>query len=129
MTKKQRSTTPSRKRYEKAKPVISLRVPKELHDRMLVAKEKEGMSYTDILKAGLGMFEVKIRAEEEVRQDAYDEGQLNGYELAESVYKVTFPCKACGKPITVEDEATKEAIKGYMLEHGWVCGDCLNRRF
>jgi len=85
------------------------------------------MSNGDVYKAGLGVIEVKVRAEAEIRQEGYEEGQLNGYELAESEYKVTYPCSICGKSIEVTTDKEKEAIAKYMVEHGWAHGDCLNR--
>jgi len=103
---KKRSTLPSRKKYEEANPVVSFKVSKELYDRLQVAKEKESMSYTDILKVGLGLIEVKMRAEEEVRE----EGKIDGYDLAEYVYKFSFPCSVCGKPVVLDTEEKKEPL-------------------
>ena len=124
---KAKGIPPSRKKYEEDNPVVSCRVPKELYNRLRAIKKVEGKSMTDILKAGLGLFEVKVRAEKEVKQEAYEEGQLNGYELAESEYKVTYPCSICGKSIEVTTEEEKKAIRGYMVEHGWGHADCINR--
>ncbi len=120
---------PSRKKYEEANPVISFRVSKELYDRLQVAKEKESMSYTDILKVGLGLIEVKMRAEEEVREEAKEEGQIDGYDLAEYVYKFSFPCSACGKPVVLDTEEKKEPIRKLLVKNGWGHGDCINRRY
>lgn len=125
---KAKGIPPSRKKYEEDNPVVSCRVPKELYNRLRVIKKAEGKSMTNILKAGLGLFEVKIRAEKEVRQEAYAEGQLTGYELAESEYKVTYPCSICGKSIEVTTEGEKKAIRGYMVEHRWGHAACINRR-
>jgi len=88
---KAKGIPPSRKKYEEDNPVVSCRVSKELHNRLRAIKKAEGKSMTDILKAGLGLLEVKVSAEKEVRQEAYEEGQLNGYELAESEYSPKLP--------------------------------------
>ena len=125
---KAKGIPPSRKRYEEDNPVVSCRVPKELYNRLRAIKKAEGKSMADVLKAGLGLFEVKVRAEKEVRQEAYDEGHINGYELAESEYKVTYPCSICGKSIEVTTEEEKKAIRGYMAEYGWGHADCINQR-
>jgi len=111
MAKKQRRNPPSRKRYEQDNPVVSCRLPREIYDRLRVAKEKEGMSYADIFKVGLGLLEVKMRAEEEVREEAREEGKIDGYDLAEYVYKFSFPCSVCGKPIVLDTEEKKEPIR------------------
>jgi len=128
MAKKKRSTLPSRKKYEEANPVVSFRVSKELYDRLQVAKEKESMSYTDILKVGLGLFEVKMRAEEEIRGQAYDEGWEKGITSAIEVYMVTYLCSVCGKPIELDSPEQKAAASRYMREHGWAHADCIDRR-
>jgi len=125
---KAKGIPPSRKKYEEDNPVVSCRVSKELYNRLRAIKKTEGKSMADILKAGLGLFEVKVRAEKEVRQEAYEEGQLNGYELAESEYKVTYPCSICGKSTEVTTEEEKKAIRRYMVEHGWGHANCINRR-
>lgn len=128
MARRKKNKPPARDRYEKSHPVISFRVDKELYDRLKAVKKVEGRSMADILKAGLGLIEVKIRTEKEIWQQGYDEGQLNGYELAESEYKVTYPCSICGKSIEVTTDEEKKAIATYMREHGWGHADCINRR-
>ena len=116
MAKKQRRTPLSRKKYEEANPVVSFRVPEELHDRLRVAKEKEGISYTDARKAGLGIFEVKIRAEEEIRQQVYDEQWEKGVTQARELYVVTYPCSVCGKEIEVTTDEEKVIIRTYISQ-------------
>jgi len=123
---KAKRKSPSREKYERNNPVVSHRVPKELHDRLQVAKEKEGLSNTDILKIGLGVIEPKIRAEEKVRQEAYDGGFEDGINAAEELYAVTYNCCMCGKKIWVTTDKEKKAIKGLMWEAGWHHGDCSN---
>ena len=127
MAKKQRSTPPSRKKYEEANPVVSFRVSKKDYARFEVIRQKLGLSHGDVYKNGLGVNEVKIRSEEEIREEAYEQGRIEGFEIAESIYKVTYPCSVCGKETEVESDAEKKAIRGYMREHGWGHIDCLNR--
>jgi len=126
---KKKKRTPSRIRYEQNHPTVSFRVSKELYDRLEIVKEAEGKSITDVLRVGVGLFEVKNRKEKEVRDQAYDEGYEKGYEEAEELYKVTCPCKICHKMITVTDKNVKEAIRRYMLQHGWVHTSCSNRGY
>jgi len=128
MARGKKNKSPARDRYEKSHPVISFRIDKEFYDRLKAVKKVEGRSMTDIMKAGLGLIEVKIRTEKEIWQQGYDEGQVNGYELAESEYKVTYPCSICGKSIEVNTDEEKKAIATYMREHGWGHADCINRR-
>lgn len=124
---KAKRKSPSREKYERNNPVVSHRVPKELHDRLQAAKEKEGLSYTDILKMGLGLLEPKIRAEKGVWDEAYERGHISGYTLAESVYKITYPCSICKKTIEVRAEETKRAIRRFLINERWGHAACHDR--
>lgn len=128
-SKKKKRKTPSRIKYERDHPTVSLRVTKELKDRLQAVKEAEGSSITDVLKVGVSLSEVKVRKEKEVRAQAYDEGYAEGYRDAEGLYKVTYPCKICGKTIEVMNVKEKEAIKGYMRQRGWAHAACINRGY
>ena len=84
------------------------------------------------MEAGVGLFEVKVGKEKEIRDQAYsecyDKGLEEGYEVAESLYKVMYPCSGCRKPIELDTPEEKEAVITYMREHGWGHRDCINRR-
>ena len=128
MAKKKRRDPPSRKKYERDNPVVSFRVSRKEYDVLQTTKKKEGISNADIMRAGLGRLEVKIRSEAEIWEKAFRQGHRKGYELAESIYKVTFPCSVCGEAVPVEDNDTKEAIKKYLVRDGWGHADCIDRR-
>jgi len=123
---KKRKKTPSRIKYEKEHPVLSCRSTKEIRDRLQEVKETLGMSNADVFKVGLGILEPKVRQEKEIRQQAYEKGQVNGYELAESDFKITYPCSRCKKMIEVTTEGEKKAIRKFMVQSGWCHGDCNN---
>jgi len=129
MAKGKKKRTPSRIRYEQSHPTVSWRVSKELYDRLQAVKEAEGKSVTDVLKVGIGLLEVKVSKEKEAREQGFEEGFEKGFEEAESLYKVTYPCGVCRKTLEVTSVKEKEAIKRYMLEHGWGHADCINRRY
>lgn len=129
MAKGKKKKTPSRLKYEETHPTMSFRATKEVEDRLRVVQKAENKSVMDIFKIGLGLLEVKIRSEAEIREKAFREGHRKGYELAESIYKVTFPCSVCRETIPVEDKVTKEAVKKYLVQDGWGHADCINRRY
>jgi len=124
MARRKRNKSPARDRYEKSHPVISFRVDRELYDRLKVVKKVEGRSMADILKAGLGLIEVKIRAEEEMWQRGYNEGYEKGIEAAEKLYMVTYPCSNCGQMKAVTTDEEKKAIRDFMVQSGWCHADC-----
>jgi len=127
--KGRKKRTPSRIKYEQKRPTFSFRIYEELKARIQEVKKVEGISNTNIVEIAVDLLEVKVGKEKEVRDQAYDEGYEKGYEEARKLYSVTFPCKVCGKIVTVTDKNAKEAIKGYMRQHGWSHTDCVNRRY
>lgn len=123
---KSKRKSPSREKYERNNPVASFRMSKKLGDKAREAKEKMDLSNRDIFEIGLGLLEPKIRAEEEVRQEAYEKGWEAGIKEAEELYAVTYNCRRCGKRMWVTSDGEKRAIKGYMWEGGWGHGNCSN---
>ena len=121
---KKKRKSPSREKYEKENPVVSFRVPEKDYARFEVIRQKLGLSHGGVYRNGLGVIEVKIRSEEEIREEAYEQGKIEGFEIAESIYKVTYLCSVCGKEIEVETDVAKKAIRRYMREHGWGHTDC-----
>lgn len=116
---KGKSKPPSRIRYEQAHPTISCRVAKEIYDRLKTLKESEGRSFADILKIGLGIVEVKIKEEKEILEEGYIEGFQAGYEEAEDLYKITFPCPDCGNSVEIATKESKQAVIDFAQEQGW----------
>jgi len=128
MVNKKKHYPPSREKYEEANPVVSFRVSMELFDRLEAVKEAEGKSNADVLSVGVGLLEVKIGKEKEIRDHAYDEGWEKGVEEACNIFLVAYLCSVCGKEIEVTTDDKKRAIKTYMRQYGWGHADCVNRR-
>jgi len=124
MAQDKKRKTPSRIKYEQSHPTVSFRVSRELYDRLQAVKRAEGKSNTDILKVALGLIEVKVRAEKEIRLEAYDEGWEKGVNSTWDVLAVTYPCAKCGKEITVDTEEEKKAIRKFIIASGWSHGYC-----
>jgi len=126
MARRKKRKSPARDRYERNNPVVSFRVKRKDKDRSTASRKELGMSHGDVYNAGLGIIEVKIRSEKELKLQGYDEGYEQAAKAAEELYMVTYPCSRCGKTIIVDGPEEKEAIKRYMAEHGWSHGDCQN---
>jgi len=120
--------SPSRVKYETEHPTVSFRVSRDLYDKLKVVREAEGKSITDVLKVGVGLLAVKVRREQEIREEAYQAGRLKGFDDAEQMFSVSYPCPGCGKQIVVNTKEEKEFIKRKMREHGWGHRDCIDRR-
>ena len=52
---KRRPLPPSRERYQRSHPTVSLRVDLALYDRLKGLKEQAGLSVADVLRVGLGI--------------------------------------------------------------------------
>lgn len=137
MAKAGKKNPPSRVRYEQRHPTVSCRIPKDVYDRLQAVKAAEGKSFADVLKIGLGILEVRVKEEGEVRKQAHAqgykkghaEGYGKGYAEAENLYKVTYPCSVCRKTLMVTSTNEKEAIKKYMQEHSWGHAECHEKRW
>lgn len=92
-------------------------------------KKAEGVSNTNIVEAAVGLFEVKVRKEQEIREEAYLAGWLKGFDDARRKFSVSYPCSVCGKPILVTSKDEKEFIRKQMRQHGWGHYDCLEGRY
>lgn len=57
-------------------------------------------------------------------RERYQEGYERGWREAKSKYCVTYRCCKCGGILNVTQDNEKEAIKGYMREHGWGHSSC-----
>ena len=124
MTKHIKKKSPSRVRYEQAHPTVSCRVSQKIYDRLQAVREREGRSFADILKVGLGLLEVRAKGEAEIRKQGHAEGYKKGYAEAARTYMVTYPCSVCRKILAVTSTNAKEAIRQYMQEHGWGHQEC-----
>lgn len=126
MRKKYKKMSPSRQRYEQTHRVRSFRTSEEIDTRLRIVKQKEKKSVTDVIKIGLGLLEVKIKAEDEIKQEAFDEGWEDGINRAAEVYEVSYRCGNCGKEIVVTSDEEKKFISERMHEYGWCHSDCSN---
>ena len=59
------------------------------------------------------------------RKRGQDEGFENGYNQAREEFEITYPCRACGKPMTMKpsSQSHKEMVD-YMKEQGWRHKNC-----
>lgn len=115
-TKTHRGKPPSRLRYERSHPTVSCRVSLKTYRALDKARQDEGWSFADMLKAGLGT----LRADAEMQQKAYEQGHRD----AEKRFKVSYPCSVCGRPIAIEGQQAKQSAAQYMSEHGWAHTEC-----
>ncbi len=114
---RKRRVPPSRVRYEQHNPTVSVRVSREMYDRLKALRERSGKSLGDILREALGVQEPATRA-------AYSRGHRKGYADAEKLYPVDYRCSVCNGRLTIDDDTSKGAAAKYMRENGWAHSSC-----
>ena len=112
-----KALTPSRVRYEQSHPVISVRVDRELCDRLKDLEPVSGKSVADVLREALGQQEASAN-------DAYMIGYDDGIEWADAEYRVDYRCSVCGGTMTTDTAEEKAAAAKYMREDRWHHGEC-----
>ena len=125
--------SPSRQRYETNNPVISIRVPKELYQKLVEVRQTTRQSWTDLLRVALRLqapvLTPRKPSQKELEEEfercftmAYDEGEAD----AKREYLVTYRCSVCSGPIDIEHAQEKQAAAQYMHDAGWGHAKCHN---
>ena len=110
---KKKKQPPSKIKYDKSHPVVSVRVTQTLFNQLKELKDLSGKSLGDILREALKQQTPSVK-------DAYERGCQDG----KARWSVSYKCSVCGGNIVVSSEDEKKDIAGYMREHGWHHADC-----
>ena len=106
----------SRLKYEEGHPNVSARVTREFYERLCEIRERDGVSFADVLKVGAGLQEAASR---KASEEAFAE--------AKRTYLVRFSCQVCRKWIEVSAENTRAAARDYFEQNGWGHPECHER--
>ena len=110
---KKKQPPPSKIKYDKSHPIISIRVSQDLKEQLDEIREMSGKSIGDILREAVGVQGVSIK-------NAWKRGVSQG----KGLYGVNYKCSVCGGNMLIESANAKKAAAIYMREHGWHHGDC-----
>ncbi|MFA4835023.1 MAG: hypothetical protein WC749_02985 [Dehalococcoidia bacterium] len=104
--KKARKTPPYRQEFDKANPVVSLRLTLQEYAALQEMKKSQNKTNADIMKIGMGIVKDRAIREAEFRDQGFSAGQVKGFSLAEAMYRVDYRCTTCeqSKPITTPEE-------------------------
>ncbi len=118
--KNSKRVPPSRFRYEKSNPTISVRVSQEIKEELEELKITTGFSMSDILKVGLD----KMKPDAEA---SYERGLSDGYEMGyqggKEQFEVMATCWGCGKAHVPVVGETMKAVAAQKLI-GWCPKSC-----
>jgi len=114
---KKKGPMPAQQKYDKAHPVVSLRVDPELKQKLDKIKEKSGAGIAGILRNAVSTQGQKYKS-------TYALGHDNGYVEARKKYQVIFKCSKCGGNVSLEDEYAKKDVAEYLTEKGFKHPGC-----
>ncbi len=115
--KKKAHKPPSKIRYDQSHPTVSIRVNRELYDKLKELREQSGKSLGDILREA-------VKRQKPSTKEAYDLGCKAGYDDAKRKFTVTYRCSVCGGIISLDTVEERRAVSEYMREHGWSHSKC-----
>jgi len=116
---------PSRIRYERSHPVISIRVDSETAERLRDLARKSNESLATLIKENLDLQEGEYS---EAWSSGYGDGCNDGYDKGRREHQIWYFCAICRKRINITPNSNiHEALVGYMKEHGWAHGECHKR--
>lgn len=105
---------PSKKKYDKVHPIISLRVDAALKAKLDEIRAESGKSVGDILREAVGVQAKSVKKAHQL-----------GYSKARLMYRVIYHCKGCGGTMEIASPEEKEAAARYMRENRWGHTRCL----
>jgi len=114
--RKRKHQPPSKVKYNKSHPTVSIRVSSDLYAKLKDLREKSGKSLGDILREALSK-------QAPTAQRAFDRGCAK----AREIFQVTYACSVCGGLMQVTSTDEKQAIARYMRESGWHHVNCPNK--
>ena len=124
--KGKKSAPPSRLRYEKANPAVTVRISSELRAKLAELKETHNLSLGDVLRIGMEKAKPDLDAAYERGEfEGYEAGFDEGYEGAKEDYEVTYWCSRCRRRhMTITTDEEKKAAAQLMYDAGWQSTAC-----
>lgn len=122
--KKVNRKPPSRIKYDENHPVICFRATPAMVARLQEVKRSSGVSNADVIMAGLGMFEVVMRDEEELLR----QGRKEGIEMGRKLYGISPRCTICWEPMVITSPDWRKLAAQSLEDRGIVHADCLKKR-
>ena len=125
MTRK-RHVPPSRERYEKSHPTVTVRVTAELYEELQELRTTAGFSFGQVLRSGLDKAQLAVeKGLDGARREGYRQGLAKGCEVTRAKYSVDYYCSGCKrKHLTITQNNEKNAAARLMFEAGWRSPRC-----
>jgi hypothetical protein len=121
-----RRQPPSRARYAARHPTIGVHCDLETYQRAAALRERSGLSFGQLFKQELGLAEKDTkRARALGYAEGLEAGRRAGYAEARNLYRLTYPCFVCRRPmeVSVDSEEAKIAVAA-ITARGWGHDKC-----
>ena len=93
--------SPYREKYVASRPIVSMRIPVEVRDKIRQEAAARDMKVSKYL-AELYTEKMDLIEEQNKRlEEAYKNGYEEGYAKAKKTYEMIVPCRDCGRSISV----------------------------
>ncbi len=113
---KKKKIPPAKIKYDKANPVISIRVNLELKSALEEIRQKSGKSVGDILREAL-----------QVQAPSVKKSYSEGFNAAKEKYAVYVKCRLCGGDLLLEYDSDKKTAAKMLHDAGLVHTECINK--
>ncbi len=116
---------PSRERYEQSHPTVSCRVSRDTYDKLKNHLNELGdISFADFVKDALGELELKIP-----KAAILEKARLESRTQTVKEHQIWYYCSVCRQRMNIAPNGPDhKALIGYLKEHGWGHGDCVNSK-
>ena len=143
MTTPPKQRSPSKDRYAASHPAITVHFDVETFNRLVALRQSTGLSLNQLIRAALDSLEPQAAAilergrragvaqgmtigQAAGKKAGFDEGWKAGVLKAKEIYRLTYPCAVCRKPIELKvgDSDAQRAIE-VLVEDEWSHSDCV----
>lgn len=128
--------SPSRERYAKQHPSLTVHFDEETYAKVVALRERSGLTLNQLVRQALGSLETHVEAiHEHGRHEGYTTGWKAGSkdgsdkmrEAARAAWQLTYPCAGCAQPVAIRvgDPDAERAIK-VLTDEGWGHVKCVD---
>ena len=128
--------SPSRERYAKKHPSLTVHFDEATHARVVTLRERSGLTLNQLVRQALGSLETHV---EEIREHARHDGYAAGWKAgrkdgldkmrvaARAAWQLTYPCSGCGQPVAIRvGDADADCAMKALTDGGWGHAKCVD---
>jgi hypothetical protein len=128
--------SPSRERYAKQHPSLTVHFDEDTYARVVALRERSGLTLNQLVRQALGSLETHV---DEIREYGRHDGYATGWKAGSkdgadkmrvatrAAWQLTYPCSGCGQPVAIRvgDPDAERAIK-VLTDERWGHAKCFD---